>query len=433
MEAISTVLMLLLGVTLSGFLQRLLPVTLPLPLVQIAMGAALSYIAGFNVPLNPDIFFLLLVPPLLFLDGWRIPKGAFFGNLRPILTLAVGLVVFTVAGVGVLIAWLIPAIPLPVAFALAAILAPTDAVAISAIVSRGSVPSRLMRILEGEALLNDAAGLVCFRFAVAAALTGVFSLPDAVLSFALVGSGGVLAGIAVACAIGLANRWLIRLTGEDAGIQVLLSLLIPFAAYLAAERVHCSGILAAATAGITMQRVDFAGRSLVRTRSQRDVVWNTLQIALNGSIFVLLGDQLPDILQRMPAAEHLTAFHSAWAVLGYAVAIAVGLIVLRFAWVWASLRQTLFRSRASVDARGHWQVRTVWLTSFAGVRGAVTLAGVLTLPLTMPDGSAFPARDLVIVLAMGVILVSLLLATAALPLLSKGLERDRGFVKDEET
>jgi CPA1 family monovalent cation:H+ antiporter len=427
MHAISTVLMLLLGVTLSGFVQRLLPIRLPLPLIQIAMGATLSYIARFDVPLNPDIFFLLLVPPLLFLDGWRIQKGAFFANLRPIITLAVGLVVFTVAGIGMLIAWLIPAIPLPVAFALAAVLSPTDTVAVSAIMSRVSLPPRLVHMLEGEALLNDAAGLVCFRFAVAAALTGAFSLPDAVLSFALIGGGGVLAGIAVAFTIGLANRWLVRLAGEDVDIQILLSLLIPFAAYLAAERLHCSGILAAAAAGMTMHYVDLAERPLVQTRLQRDFVWNTMQTALNGSIFVLLGDQLPDILQRMPAAEHATASHDVWVVIGYAAVIAAGLIVLRFVWVWTSLKWTLFDSRTALDTPPHSEARTVGLAAFAGVRGAITLAGVLTLPLTMADGTAFPARDLVIVLAMGVILVSLVLATAALPVLSKGLELDGRF------
>jgi CPA1 family monovalent cation:H+ antiporter len=422
MPAISTVLMLLLGVTLSSFVQRLLPLTLPLPLVQIAMGATLSYIAGFDVPLDPDVFFLLLVPPLLFLDGRRIPRGAFFSNLRPILTPALGGVVFTVLGIGMMIAWLMPTIPLAVAFALGAVLSPTDTVAVSTITSRVPLPARLVHIVQGEALLNDASGLVCFHFAVAAALTGTFSLPGALLEFVLSGGGGVLVGIATAATIGLVNRWLVRVAGEDPGIQILLSVLVPFAAYLAAHRLQCSGILAAATAGITMRYVDAAARPLMETRRQRDIVWNTLQIALNGSMFVLLGDQLPDIVQRMPAAERVTAFHDVWAVLGYAAVIAVGLVVLRFAWVWASLNLTLFKSREAASVRLDSEARTVWITAFLGVRGAITLAGVLTLPATMSDGSAFPDRDLAIVLAMCVILVSLLLATAALPVLSRGLD-----------
>src|SRR5215218_8255609 len=175
MEAITTVLVLLLAVLVIGILTRLAPINLPLPMLQIAIGALLSAVIGFEVRLDPDIFFLLFIPPLLFLDGWRIPKGAFFRDWRPILTLAIGLVVFTVIGVGLLISQLIPAIPLAVAFALAAILSPADPVAVSAITRGVPVPSRLMHILEGEALLNDASGLVCFRFAVAAALTGAFS------------------------------------------------------------------------------------------------------------------------------------------------------------------------------------------------------------------------------------------------------------------
>jgi len=162
MEAITTVLVLLLAVLVSGILTRLAPINLPLPMLQIAIGALLSAVIGFEVRLDPDIFFLLFIPPLLFLDGWRIPKGAFFRDWRPILTLAIGLVVFTVIGVGLLISQLIPAIPLAVAFALAAILSPTDPVAVSAITRGVPVPSRLMHILEGEALLNDASGLVCF-------------------------------------------------------------------------------------------------------------------------------------------------------------------------------------------------------------------------------------------------------------------------------
>jgi len=206
MEAITTVLVLLLAVLVSGILTRLARINLPLPLLQIAIGALLSAVIGFEVRLDPDIFFLLFIPPLLFLDGWRIPKGAFFRDWRPILIPAIGLVVFTVIGVGLLISQLIPAIPLAVAFALAAILSPTDPVAVSAITRGVPVPSRLMHILEGEALLNDASGLVCFRFAVAAALTGAFSFSEASAGFVLSAAGGLLAGAAVAWAASGAYR-----------------------------------------------------------------------------------------------------------------------------------------------------------------------------------------------------------------------------------
>ncbi len=179
METVAIILVLLLAVVVSSFLSRMLPFSIPRPLIQIALGAAIGVFGHFSVSLDPDIFFLLFLPPLLFLDGWRIPKEELSKDLGTILELALGLVVFTVLGVGLFLHWMIPAMPLPVAFALAAVVSPTDPIAVSAIAQRVTVPKRIMHILEGESLLNDASGLVCMRFAVAAMLTGAFSLADA--------------------------------------------------------------------------------------------------------------------------------------------------------------------------------------------------------------------------------------------------------------
>ncbi|HWU99127.1 MAG TPA: cation:proton antiporter, partial [Oxalicibacterium sp.] len=197
MHSVTIILTLLLAVVAAGFVVRMLPIRMPLPLVQIAVGAVLSYGLGMSVPLDPEFFFLFFIPPLLFLDGWRIPKSAFFRDVRPITTLAIGLVLFTVVGMGYFIHWMIPSVPLAAAFALAAILSPTDPVAVSAIASQSPIPSRLMHILEGESLLNDASGLVCFRFAVAAVITGTFSLFDASLAFLLAAGGGLMVGVGV--------------------------------------------------------------------------------------------------------------------------------------------------------------------------------------------------------------------------------------------
>jgi NhaP-type Na+/H+ or K+/H+ antiporter len=190
-ETIAVALFLLLAVVVSGALARMSPVPLPLPLVQVALGAVIASVANLGVSLKPDIFFLLFLPPLLFPDGWRIPKDGLFRDKGTILELALGLVVFTVVGVGFFINWMIPAMPLAVAFALAAIVSPTDPIAVSAITARVPIPKRLMHILEGESLLNDASGLVCMRFAVAAALTGTFSLVDALGTFLWVAMGEI--------------------------------------------------------------------------------------------------------------------------------------------------------------------------------------------------------------------------------------------------
>ena len=388
MSAIEIALAMLLAVVGSGYLVRMLPFSLPLPLVQIALGAVIAGVFKHGVTLDPDVFFLLFLPPLLFLDGWRIPKDGLMRDRGVILALALGLVVFTVLGAGFLIHWLIPAMPLAVAFA----------------------------------LLNDATGLVCFRFAVAAAVTGSFSLLSASLSFLWVALVGLGVGVVFTLAVSFAQRWLSRHFGQEAGSPILISLLIPFGAYLLAEQLHASGILAAVAAGITMSYVELSGRVLATTRVQRTAVWNTVQFALNGIMFVLLGEQLPASLQGAMESVAQSGHRNPWWLLVYALAINVGLALLRLAWVWISMRVNLLKAHhhGTATKRPHW--RLLLATSLAGVRGAITLAGVMTLPLLLPDGTPFPARELAIFLATAVILLSLLAASIGLPPLLKGLE-----------
>jgi CPA1 family monovalent cation:H+ antiporter len=417
-QTVTIVLAIALAVTLSGFLVTLLPVRIPLPLIHVALGLVLSLIPGFSVTLEPELFFVLFIPPLLFLDGWRIPKHAFFRDLRLILPLAVGLVFFTVLGVGLLIGWLLPVIPLAAAFALAAILSPTDPVAVTAIAERTNIPARLMNILEGEALLNDASGLVSFRFAVAAAMTGGFSLAAASTSFLITALGGILVGAGVCWGIGLINNWLSSQAGEEPGTEILVSLLIPFLAYLAAEKLGVSGILSAAAAGITMQYTERFAHVLAITRLQRNVVWNNLQIALNGAIFVLLGEQLPLVLNGTALLDGSHGAGGLPRLLFYAIVITLALSALRFIWVWTSLKLPLFNPHSS--RRPASTLRIILLAAFAGVKGEITMAGILTLPLLLPDGSPFPARNLLIGLAMAVIVLSLIMASIALPWLARG-------------
>lgn len=422
MGSTEVALAMLLAVLASGYVVRVLPFSLPLPLVQIALGAVVAGSFNRGVGLDPDIFFLLFLPPLLFLDGWRIPKDGLFRDLSVVLQLALGLVVFTVVGAGFLIHWLIPAMPLPVAFALAAIVSPTDPIAVSSIAARVPIPKRLMHILEGESLLNDASGLVCFRFAVAAAMTGGFSLASASLTFLWLAAAGLAVGVGFTLGATKAQLWLSRHFGEESGAPILLSLLIPFGAYLIAEHLGASGILAAVAAGITMSYVELGGTALATTRVQRTAVWDTLQFALNGIMFVLLGEQLPRILRDAVTSVEQSGHVSPWWLLVYVLAISFGLFALRLIWVWSALRLSLFKSRWRGESRQrpHWKL--IVATSLAGVRGAVTLAGVLTLPLALPDGAPFPARDLAIFLATAVILLSLILASLGLPRLLTGLE-----------
>ena len=422
MHLIETVLLLLLAVVVSGSVARITRIALPL--VQIGLGAIIVLATGKTVDLEPDIFFLLFLPPLLFLDGWRIPKEALFRDRAVILELALGLVLFTVVGLGFMIWWMIPEMPLPVAFALAAILSPTDPIAVQAIASRAPIPKRLMHILEGESLLNDATGLTCMRIAVIAATTGAFSIGSAIGTFAWLALVGVAVGVLITMGISYAKGFVSQRWGEDVGAQILVSLLIPFAAYLVAEELNASGILAAVAAGVTMsftERSLFAGQSMAVTRIRRGVVWDTVQFVANGIIFVILGEQMPSIMSRAAEVVAGTSRPEVWWLAVYVFSIVAALATLRFVWVWTSLKLTLFRRRHR-EPPVKVGLRLTMVMSLAGVRGAITLAGILTLPFVLADGSPMPSRSLAIFLAAGVIIVSLLVATFALPRLLKGVE-----------
>ncbi|AAY90459.2 Na+/H+ antiporter [Pseudomonas protegens] len=433
MQTAYTVLILLMLVSLSRLVGRVIP--LPLPLVQIAAGALLAWpTLGLHVALDPELFLFLFLPPLLFSDGWRMPKREFWRLRGPILTLAVGLVLFTVVGAGYFIHWLLPSIPLPVAFALAAVLSPTDAVAVSAI-SQNRLPTPLMHMLQGEALMNDASGLVTFKFALAAAVTGVFSLANASLTFVLVAVGGLAVGVALSWLVGRLRAWMIARGWDDPATHVVFMLLLPFAAYVLAERLGASGILSAVAAGMMQSWLDLLPRQ-TSTRLLNRSVWSLLEFAFNGLIFLLLGLQLPDIIKAVVSHET-----SLWPILFYrcldVVAIFLVLLVLRFIWVQSIWRLSglLRRWRGKGELTLVPTARSCWLLTVGGVRGAVTLAGVMSVPLFLGAGEAFPERDLLIFIAAGVILLSLVAACIALPLLLRGIvkspdDKRRGEVRD---
>ncbi|SCZ23925.1 MULTISPECIES: Na+/H+ antiporter [Pseudomonas] len=420
MQTAYTVLILLMLVSVSRLIGRVIP--LPLPLVQIAAGALLAWpTLGLHVALDPELFLFLFLPPLLFSDGWRMPKRELWRLRGPVLTLAVGLVLFTVVGAGYFIHWLLPTIPLPVAFALAAVLSPTDAVAVSAI-AQNRLPTPLMHMLQGEALMNDASGLVTFKFALVAAVTGAFSLANASLTFVLVAVGGLAVGVALSWLVGRLRAWMIARGWDDPATHVVFMLLLPFAAYVLAERLGASGILSAVAAGMMQSWLDLLPRQ-TSTRLLNRSVWSLLEFAFNGLIFLLLGLQLPDIIKAVVSHET-----SLWPTLFYrcldVVAIFLALVLLRFIWVQSIWRLSVLlrRLRGKGDLTQVPTARSCWLLTVGGVRGAVTLAGVMSVPMLM-GSEAFPERDLLIFIAAGVILLSLVAACIALPLLLRGIEK----------
>ena len=434
MEIVFTVLILLLAVALSGVGLSLLPVKLPLPLIQIVLGALLAW-PGFSlhVTFDPDIFLLLFIPPLLFADGWRIPKRELFMQRRAILMLALGLVFITVGALGYFLHAMIPAMPLPVAFALAAVLSPTDAVALTGIAGRGRIPAHLMHILEGEALMNDASGLVALKFAIAAALTGVFSFRDAAVSFVVIAAGGIVIGAAISWIVTEIPQRLLKFSeDDDPAAGVVLTLLIPFAAYLIAERLGCSGILASVSAGMMMNIQSLREGIPTVVRVRMTSTWTMIEFVFNGMVFIMLGLQFPHILGRALIEAHHDSDAQVGLLLGYVVAVMIALYALRFVWVYL-LRWFASRGAAKQGLESAAPgARTLAMTTIGGVRGAVTLAGVLALPVTLTDGTPLPGRDLAIFIASGAILVSLVIAVIGLPILLLGLERARNPNAAEE-
>ncbi|MCS7459343.1 Na+/H+ antiporter [Paenibacillus doosanensis] len=430
MELFLGILVLLALLGLSNVVNRIVPFV-PVPLIQIALGVCVALLpAGVHIPLNPELFFVLFVAPLLFNDGKRTPLKELWKLRAPILLLAVGLVFVTVAAAGYVIHWMIPAMPLPAAFALAAILSPTDAVSVSALSARIHLPKRILRLLEGEALMNDASGLVAFKFAIAAAVTGVFSLPQAALSFMVIALGGLLLGVLLSLLIVGLQLLLRRFGMEDITVHMIIQILTPFLLYLIAEECGVSGILAAVAGGIVHAVKQELNQSvMIELQMVSTHTWSVVLFVLNGLVFVILGLQIPAV----SSVIFRDAAYSNYEALGYIAVISVLLIALRFAWILAFTRGAgLFSSgkdtRILKDVPG---MKSIVLTSLSGVRGTVTLAGAFSIPLALKDGSPFPERNLIIFLAAGVILFSLLVASIVLPLLTKRKEADVNMQEEE--
>ena len=349
------------------------------------------------------------------MTSWR----DFHANLRPISLLAIGLVLFTT----IIIAWLahcLTGIPLAAGFVLGAIISPPDAVAATAITERLRVPQRIVTVLEGESLVNDATALVAYRFAIAAVVTGTFSLSRAGLHFVVAAAGGVL--------IGLGIGWLAaKIQGrlDDPPVQVTISLLTPFAAYLPADRLGVSGVLAVVTAGLY---IGWRSPETInsRMRLQAYPVWEMVVFLLNGVVFILIGLQLPEVMRHLAGQPKVQLVWDA-------LLISLAVILIRFLWVFPAtyLPRLLSKKLRKRDPYPDW--RHVTIVGWTGMRGVVSLAAALALPLTVQDGSPFPGRDLILFFSFAVILATLVLQGLSLPSLIRWLKVvDDGVHEKEE-
>ncbi|UVK76735.1 MAG: putative transporter YjcE [Sodalis sp. Fle] len=435
MEIFFTILILILIVSLSGVITRILPFQIPLPLMQIALGALLAWPKfGLHVDFNPELFLVLFIPPLLFSDGWKTPIHEFLRHGGEIVAMALVLVIITVVGIGYLIYWMVPGVPLVAALALSAVLSPTDAVALSGIVGEGRIPKKLMDILQGEALMNDASGLVSLKFAISVAMgTMVFTVSGASLEFIKVAAGGLLTGVAVTWSYSRSLRFITRWSGDDSATQTVLLLLLPFAAYLIAEHVGLSGILAAVASGMTIGQSGIIRNAPLAMRLRANSVWAMLEFVFNGMVFIMLGLQLPDILATSITQAKLDPTIKTWVLFIDVIFIYAALMVLRFGWLWLMKRISLRFMKKRPMVFGEYNTREILIASFAGVRGAITLAGVLSIPLLLSDGTVFPSRYQLVFIATGVILFSLICGVIILPLLLRGIVvSDKAMHRKEE-
>lgn len=462
MELFELIVFLLVAVLVSSVLDEVLPL-FSLPLVQIALGVAVALVAPQlgEVTLDPELFLLLFIAPLLYNETQHVDKLALWRNKVPIVSLAIGLVLVATLAAGFALNLAQPSIALAAAFALGAALGPTDAAAVVALGKDIKLSPRQKALLSGEALINDASGVVCFQFAIAAAVTGTFSAADAGLTFLQLFFGGIAAGLVMGGALrGL--RGLLRVSGlANTTVTVVMDVVAPFILFMAAEALHVSGILSVVAGGLLMNMgPSKANAASAKANIVSASVWEVIIFIINGVLFVMLGMQLPSGISPTWEDVRFPTAHLVWLIL----LITFVITAVRFAWVFALELATKPEHEVSAAATGTivlstsavaasavpavdpfaapeererlqhesaaqqaapaapstlgQKARSALVTTLAGPKGAVTLSIIMSIPLTLSSGIAFPFRNMLIFLAAGVILCTLLLANFLLPLLA---------------
>jgi CPA1 family monovalent cation:H+ antiporter len=418
MELFEITLFLMLCSVALGWLAR--HFNFPYPIALVLGGSALGFLPALPpFKFDPQLLLVLVLPPILYqaalLTSWRDFKA----NIRPISLLAIGLVIATTLAVGGALKFLVPDIPWAAAFVLGAIVSPPDAVAATTILSRLSIPRRVVTVLEGESLVNDASGLVLYKFAVAAVLTGTFSLLDASVEFVGVSVGGIAIGVAMGLLFVFVHRRL-----GDTFIEVLTTLSVPYVVYIFAETMHVSGVLAVVAAGLVRGRYSpeiVSAEMRIIARS----VWNILVFLLNSLVFILIGLQLSGTIDRLNV-------DSAMELILQGALISAVAILVRFAWIYPATYLPRLLSRSFAERDPAPPEAEVFIMSWCGMRGIVSLAAALALPLTLPDGTPFPGRDLIIFFTFVVIAVTLVVQGLSLAPLIRILKVGTDWSGEEE-
>jgi Na+/H+ antiporter len=422
MSSVALILALLAVVVALAALARRIGV--PYPILLVLGGLALSLLPGLpRLTVAPDVVFLVFLPPLVFSAGYLTSLRDFRANLRTIGVLAVGLVLVTIVGVAVVAHALIPGLQWSAAYVLGAVISPTDPVSATAFARRLGVSRRVVTVLEGESVVNDATGLTASRVAVAAVAAGVFSPRAAALTFVAM----IVVGAVVGFVIGWLGGRLLRLSGDQL-TTIAITLITPYAAYLSADALGLSGILGAAAAGLTV-RQSMSRHATPRARVGARGVWDVLVFLLNGMLFILTGLALPVVWPSLASTAHAAPL----TLLGYGAAVSATVMGIRLTVV--PLGTLLAESFRQLTARARHAA--IWpetvIVGWAGMRGALSLAAALALPVTTQAGAPFPARGLILYLTFAVILTTLVLQGGTLPLLLRRLgPSGRGVAESEE-
>lgn len=416
MDLLLTIFLLLLCLLISNVISHYIPF-IPTALIQVALGMVLVLVyQDISFDIETEWFLLLFIAPLLFNDGSRFPREELWRMKGPILGNAIILVLLTTIAGGYFIHWLIDEIPLVAAFALAAILSPTDPVAVNGIAQRIRIPQKVLSLVRGESLINDASGLVAFNYAVAAVVTGYFSLSEAIFDFSYKFVAGGLLGLTLGLMI-IGIRLVLRKQGiNDVTFHTLLQIMTPFLIFIVTEDIlHASGVIAVVVAGIV--------HSLVREQTETFIaeeqvvtenIWTIILFILNGIVFLLLGLNIPTSMSGVLENPNT----SLWLIVSYVVAI--GLMILGIRFVWAYLFSIYEYRFGRMEDSAKPSLKLTLYVSLTGVRGTVTMVGVLSLPFLLENGEDFPYRSLILFLAAGTILFTLIVATIFLPMLSRG-------------
>ena len=382
------------------------------PIFLVLAGLGISYIPGIPaMTIDPEIIFLIFLPPLLYEAAWYTSWNDFWRWRRPISFLAFGLVIITSLAVAFLTSSIIPGFTLAMGFLLGGIVSPPDAIAATSVLKNIKIPKRITTILEGESLVNDASSLIVLRFALAAVITGQFSLSQATTDFFLSTVMGIVIGLAVAHVLYLIHRFL----PTTASIDAAFTLISPYFMYLAAEQFHYSGVMAVVSGGLFLSYRSHEIFVDGQSRLQAINVWATLVVILNALVFILIGLELPIIMAGLEG-------YSLWEAISYGLIISALVIVVRIAWIYpvAFIPRWISKSIRKREAHPGWKGPLV--IGWAGMRGVVSLAAALSLPITTAANVNFPHRNLIIFITFVVILVTLVFQGLTLPYLIKAIK-----------